>query len=867
MSKPNPIPPVENKNSVVHFWAKTTEDGRPGVSVIQHMLDVGSVAQCLAETTPALLSRFNLQSNEVAALAALHDLGKISPGFQRKCEAWLTENHLEKIALNNAWSSLESDHGKTSLRAIQRFLTQKQFSRKSAKFLAAILASHHGRLKRSYETDAMAQKGIAATETRSGIDWEGEWHKAATEVFQHFDIRSAIELVDEKNGLWWLAGLTSVADWIGSNERFFSSAIRSEKDTLNTKAKSALSIVGFEEIKIKPGLSFKELFGFVPNEMQQASSAHIKSPGTYVIEAPMGMGKTEAALGVAYNLLQSGSATGIYFALPTQATSNRIHIRFDEFIKKISPDSPQTRLIHGNSWLMQEVNVPKFSSAGGDERENIPNGYDWFASSKRALLAPFGVGTIDQALLAVIAAKHFFVRQYALAGKVLILDEIHTYDIYTGTLLDELVKNAESLGCTVIVLSATLTSERREELISLGDSDQSTAACYPLISGKNQFNENILISSTPPTDKQVALNFEDKETCEEEALNLAREGGVVLWICNTVDNAQKQFECFSAKTQSAQIKLGLLHSRFPFQRRAELEEEWMELLGKEGKGRCGSILVSTQIVEQSVDIDADLLVTELAPTDMILQRIGRLWRHKRVSRPIDYAQVFILKENLALQELRTADVNKIEKCLGSKAKVYSPYVLLRSLEVLSERSQIRIPSQIRALIERTYENVDNIPIAWEELLQTQLGKQSAYRYLALRNTSIWSNPTLRDEEGAQTRLNEMPTVLLVLVSGIEESKNVIVQMFDGETIEFSPLDFSIDIARKTHRNIVKAPEYCFDFEKKPNLFDRYLYGKYVVGVIGEDGRIVAKGIKSDYALSYDPHYGLLIDKISTKEAS
>ena len=424
------------------FWAKTTSDGKPGITVFSHMINVGYVAQCLAEKSPGILNRFCLLVNEIGSLAALHDIGKISPGFQRKCEAWLEKNGLTEIASNGCWdTTTESDHGKISHSAIQDFLMQQGIPKRAGKYLATILGAHHGRIKFPPNNRGIRPPLIKQiTETQSGINWQQERLNCAQNIWQHFNTGNDLESFDGDNpALWWLAGLTSVADWIGSDERFFPADTVSNADEPNLAAQKALETIGLTLPAIKRDLSFEQLFGFPPNEMQIKTLATVTGPGVYVVEAPMGMGKTEAALGAAYQLLACGKANGIYFALPTQATSNRIHLRMNDFLQQISTTATHSRLIHGNSWLLNE-NLgyrPSITAQKEKSADDARTGRDWFASAKRALLAPFGVGTVDQALLGVVAAKHFFVRHFALAGKVVILDEVHSYDLYTGTLIDK----------------------------------------------------------------------------------------------------------------------------------------------------------------------------------------------------------------------------------------------------------------------------------------------------------------------------------------------------------------------------------------------------------------------------------------------
>jgi len=857
---------------MTHFWAKTSADGMPGISVFEHMMNVGCVACCIAETSSEILERFHLQPSVVGALAALHDLGKISPGFQRKCEEWLKENDLVTIARNGCWdTAMETDHGKVSHAAIQTFLLENGIDPKTAKYLSTVLGAHHGRLNPPNDRGYRPQKAIA--EAHSHIDWNIERMANARMVWDRFiEGRIPFSLSDTSPSLWWLAGLTSVADWIGSDERFFPSN-HTEKPINKTDAViHALDIIGFRKTEIVPGLSFHDLFHdseepekkWVSNEMQEKTLATVCGPGVYVVEAPMGMGKTEAALWSAYNLLASGKATGIYFALPTQATSNRIHLRMTNFLSRIAPENPANRLIHSNSWLMENDCVihPTATDKQGASFDDARMGRDWFASAKRALIAPFGVGTVDQALLGVVAAKHFFVRHFALAGKVVIIDEVHSYDLYTGTLIDKLITTLEGLGCTVIVLSATLSGKRRAQIVSHPeDAEGEGGQPYPLITGRNEGRMLKPVAAAPPKSRTVKIDFITRENADKEAIMVARNGGVVIWICNTIDAAQKQYRRFPESIKK-EFPIGLLHSRVPFWLREELEKEWMERLDKDGKTRCGCILSSTQIVEQSVDLDADLLISELAPTDMLLQRLGRLWRHEREQRPVDEARLCIIKEEKSLEEFKSMQPKAIIKALGSKAYVYAPFVLLRTLEIWKKQSKeqggVSIPSQIRQLIESTYQERKNEPDSWCQLFNDWFGTESAKKIIAFRNCNLWQ-VALEDEEGVQTRLNEMPTVPVVLCQSLNKQEAVFI---DGSSVNLEGDKFRLTTAQGIHKNLVKVPEYCFDNIEPCPFFTTYLYGKQSVGVIEENDIVKVSGLKEGIELFYSNEFGLIIEKSS-----
>lgn len=308
------------------------------------------------------------------------------------------------------------------------------------------------------------------------------------------------------------------------------------------------------------------------------------------------------------------------------------------------------------------------------------------------------MGTIDQALMAVMNVKHGFVRTFGLAGKVVILDEVHTYDSYTGTLLDALVKELNKLHCTVIILSATLTQNRRATFLN---SNTCTHKAYPLISAKPKDSPSHELEVEPIPNKNVQIVLQnDFKTAESEALLRAEQGQQVLWIENTVAEAQAIYRQLKAKEMN--IEVGLLHSRFLKTDRETNEEHWVQLFGKEGhmdRPKKGRILVGTQVLEQSLDIDADFLITRICPTDMLLQRLGRLWRHEETNglRPEGAKnEAWILAPSLetAIENPKTA--------FGKTANVYLPYVLCRTLEVWQDRHEVSIPSQIRDLIEQTY---------------------------------------------------------------------------------------------------------------------------------------------------------------------
>ncbi len=319
---------------MIEFWAKTVMtragDMVPGITVRDHCLNVGCVAEALIAAVPQSLRA--LLPSGAATLAALHDVGKISPGFQRKCAAWLVEQNLTVAAQTERWVRAEPDHSKVSQFTLQHVLQEQTgISTSDAALWAAAVGMHHGAPHWRGEWKAAARSGIPADD-----EWEKKRRELTAELATVFGSPGPLPHVEleDFSRLWETAGLITVADWIGSDETFFSPAraeIPAKPQTVRAAAKQALERIGMQPARFTPGLSFQQLFGFPPNDLQSAAIEVIRRPGVYVIEAPMGVGKTEAALAAAYQLMCDGHASGLYFALPTQATSNRIHERVATF--------------------------------------------------------------------------------------------------------------------------------------------------------------------------------------------------------------------------------------------------------------------------------------------------------------------------------------------------------------------------------------------------------------------------------------------------------------------------------------------------------------------------------------------------------
>lgn len=844
-------------NPKTNGWAKTDSKNSPGLSVFEHCRHVGYVALELIRQSRNI-PHAEISQLTAAIIVGIHDVGKWSPSFLHMCTQWLERENLTLEAKREDWEAQKSTrHEKHSQDSIQLLFQYRGFEQAEAVAWGMVAGAHHGKM---HSPDKNTPKDI---EYKLTDKWHCERHQIIEAIEIEFDNKISPVGINKKDPIVaWLMGLTSVADWIGSDEHYFPIEKGLSSADSQKSAKRAVEHIGLSKPNINSNLSFKEIFGFNANDMQQKSLAVITEPGIYVIEAPMGLGKTEAALACTYQLLHTGQASGLYFALPTQLTSNRIHLRVKEFIEKITSNADKTRLAHANAWLEDDYYQPRpvqttLKQANGDATVSR----DWFASAKRALLANFGVGTIDQALMSIVAVKHFFVRRFALAGKVIIIDEVHSYDYFTGTLIKCFCDELQKLGCTIIILSATLLPNVRNKLISADDSEI-TNDNYPLITGRTSRGNLIAPQSSIATPKlAVKRIFKHQDCLISDAIQIAKQGARVLWVCNTVNAAQEVFN--QLPIDESEFETGLLHSRFPHFSRQKQEKYWMGRLGKNDKSDIGCILVSTQIVEQSVDIDADLLISELAPMDMLLQRMGRLWRHmedrKLEDRPVEQPEIWIVEETKSLAELKQENSHEIKKILGVKEKIYQAYILLKTYEALHEFENIELSdkkgnSDIRKLLQLTYENEFNDPESWEDLQGDVKGTEYAERKLAVSNTRLFSQMALDDEEGKQTRLIEIETMPLLIATEITPDK---VTLLNGANIVM-PIDkFNIKEARAIHENIVRV--HAWPYEQITNKADLsfYLKGEHCLALLGEGNQLIIDGLKNDMAIQWNETLGII----------
>ena len=819
-------------------YAKTAQDNTPGITVVDHLINVAQVCHVLCQYFPKRL----VSLGKIAVFAAaLHDVRKVSPGFQLKYFRQAVESHLPEFKTRSI-DGFCTDHSQTGGCALWQFFDQNAHEPPLFAWVAAV---HHGGIREK----------ISPTDTGTvygGPLWSKEREMLIQEMTSNYPVPSPMNLSPWERD--FIAGMVTLADWIGSDETFFPPDQSLGRKGATQAAQNALKACGLTQPKIRPGLSFQELFGFPPYDTQDTFAKAVTGHGIYVLEAPMGMGKTEAALYAAYTLISKGEANGFFFGLPTRLTSDRVFQRVQDFLNRISVGNHTPKLVHGTAWLSEYL-------IGG---EDLAPGNAWFTPRKRALLHPFVVGTIDQALMAVLRIKHHFVRTFALAGKVIILDEVHSYDGYTGTFLDTLTQALSDLGATVIILSATLTAQRRAAFFT--ETTPKEIPNYPLITGPDTS-----IAAPPPPSTILEVSFHDLDSAgvADIAVTTAQTGQCVLCIANTVAQAQGWHDKIQASMNQGNFQIGLLHSKFPVFQRSEIEDLWMNRLGKKGERPKGCILIATQVVEQSVDIDADFLITELAPTDMLLQRMGRLWRHARPYRPCKTPKTWIIVPDLT----PARDTEALYELLGlANAKVYSPWVLYRTWQVWRNKSTIQLPAHIRELLESTYKPLDSqaspmeiqlydeFQVMGKKLSQTAKSRISTTEHMA----------QAEDKEDFPTRYSDLPTCQVLLVRSLDNDigSSADLTLADGSQIHVDQWTHNRDIAVKIHSNLLTIASYLVNrFWKKEDKFEflnKYIYGpcpvmEWDVGT----GTIRIQGRRTDF--KYSSHKGLFRKETSADD--
>lgn len=794
-----------------NIWAKssTTEEGR-WHPLILHMLDVAAAADAIIAREPnttreRLAEVIGLEWHQarpwLLLLIACHDLGKGCPGFQYK---WRNLSDLD----GGPSPDTTINHAFVSQVELLPLLLELGWPEETAELVADAVGCHHGERAgantiSNLEGNRRALGKLEWCEARRAI------FEALTEVFAPAKPPTKTTLTGPDFML--LAGLTSFADWIGSNELYFPFGSPEDCDDLpgwfETRrachGEAALDAIGWmpRSPLTVTSKAFAEVFGFPPRPLQQAMADAldaIDQPAILLIEAPMGEGKTEAALYAHLELQRRLGHRGLYIALPTKATGNAMFGRVLKFLDGQNCTRPlDLQLLHGGALLNDAYQQLKpdgifDATTGGGVRAG-----EWFTHKKRALLSEYGVGTIDQALLTILPVRHQFVRLWGLANRVVVFDEIHAYDAYTGTLLLHLLGWLLALGSSVVLLSATLPPQIRRQLAELtGTKAPEQEAAYPRLSvyQAGRAVRQIMFDATP--ERRLRLTIAPV-TADLPAIKTALDqrlapGGHALALLNTVQRAQQLYQDYGkgdpllidgqpvGKRLADGTEVYLFHARFPADQRQRREDAVLKVFGPPATGETGArigrkILIATQVAEQSLDLDFDLIATDLAPIDLLLQRAGRLWRHQRGTRPL-------AEPVLILAGLAEDPPPSFGKPLWWSA-VYREDVLLRTRSLLRDKPALQLPDEIDLLVAAVYEEEIGVAEALEARLdramQDALGINYAHvgaahqAIIGLPDDGSWktsANFTLYDDDEpgvhptlkAKTRLGDDSIVVIPL---------------------------------------------------------------------------------------------------------
>lgn len=813
------------------FWAKSDRENPQRIHLLEHhMADVGACFEALL-AQPTIRQRLAQAGKlndiapviaaRLAVLAAIHDIGKVNIGFQTRI--WQESDfpadtryprsagHIADLipvlsgedditakwffdALGWWWDAVESwdNRGGETVCAL---------------FVAAL--SHHGRpvnLGESRSKNPAIWRSFGVLHPQRGVERIGrlvrDWFPAAwtsggsplpsIPAFQHMFL-----------------GLCMLADWIGSDETHFPFCDEPRDDYMQTarhKAQCAVSEIGlniesqrnaFHALPALP--NFDTLFNIpnaAPNSIQQATRAVPLDERLVIIESETGSGKTEAALWRFAHLYQARRVDGLYFALPTRAAASQMHARITRFIAGLFPEEvgPEPVLAvpgYVRAGTATGGHLPKYEVWWDDHPDILTVKRRWAAeSAKRYLAAQIAVGTVDQAMLAALQVKHAHMRAACLSRNLLVVDEVHASDPYMRVILEALLRVHIGAGGYALLMSATLGSVARSRWLSATSSSVantppslSAAIVTPYPAVTTRTGEPTIDVKENGREKTVRVeaisDMGDFTQVAQRALHAARAGAKVLVVRNTVQYAidtQQTLEATIDQNESDLLYacrgiLTLHHGRFAREDRLALDKAVEAQIGKD-RSPGGRIIVGTQTLEQSLDIDADLLVTDLCPMDVLLQRIGRLHRHQRENRPAGYATprcIVLIPKGDDLSPLLSKGPGR--NGLGPHGFVYEDLrVLEATRRLILHYPEWRIPEMNRELVERTTHPdalkaiTDELDDAWQ-IHATQMTGETLAKNLTAKSALVHYDKSFfgednrevvfgSDEERIRTRLGD-----------------------------------------------------------------------------------------------------------------
>jgi CRISPR-associated endonuclease/helicase Cas3 len=708
------------------LWAKRHPRNEPSLfwhPLADHCFDVAACASALMES-PFVQARLSALSGQTSfpgiwrkrltVLAFLHDFGKANRSFQ--C---LRGSHIAEGAYLAKIPELCRQAGLHSI---------DPWSPGGAAFLASVALAHHG-APPDFDRVANFHESWRTEGASAPIEAVADLVRQARDHWPDAFDEGGAPLPDEDSPFWHgFLGLLQLADWLGSDRADDAFPFTEKEDSARLpfaldRARKLLSLIGFGADEVRNSLEgplvFDRLADFAPSDIQLAVA---EAPGPVVIlEAETGAGKTEAALWRFVKLFHQGKVDGLYFALPTRVAASQIHQRVTDAVKRLfGANAPEVLRAVPGDVRMNEASARRladFDTQWSDEPGEELRRARWAAEQpKRFLAATIAVGTIDQALLGAVRVKHAQMRSFSLSRSLLVVDEVHASDFYMERLLSNLLDQHQRAGGEALLLSATLGAGARTRLL-LGDGHKSrkkvptpadaAQQAYPSLAWREDGDVRLVGKESRGRTKTVEVAplalIADPASLAARALHAAEAGTRVLVVRNTVKDAVAVARALEnlAPDHKALFSLDgvatLHHGRFARVDRARLDEEIERRLGK-GVAAKPLVLVGTQTLEQSLDIDADLLICDLAPIDVLLQRIGRLHRHDRTDRAKTFATP--RAEILIPEDFGAALAAKERRGPHGFGSVYENLLALAAAkETIGAGAVWTIPAMNRALVE------------------------------------------------------------------------------------------------------------------------------------------------------------------------
>lgn len=822
---------MSNTKLYYKYWGKAKPEGEAGPAyhlLPYHCLDVAAVGWLwLAPDKPVckqMAEHLQVEPEWLrcwfAFCLALHDLGKFARAFQG-----LRTDLSDKLVKPNPRMTYSERHDSLGFALWRDVLQDKlaqHFPPDEAAWISKIdpwleiVTGHHGMPPKL--SGIHVGKFFEADDEQAAFAFGKDMLDC---LLTDFDFQPLAEknLGKRLKPLsWQLAGIAVLADWLGSNQENFAYCDKpiplAEYWQSIALPKAAQALCGLPQPPVAgPFESVQTLFPFIrkPTPLQRyaAEESLTDQPQLFILEDVTGAGKTEAALILTQRLLALGLADGLYIGLPTMATANAMYQRLGKVYRSFyeTGEQPSLVLAHGARELSQafrdsvllaeQVHTDADYQTGRLEpdQELSATAYcnAWLADSrKKALLADVGVGTLDQVLLAVLPARHQSLRLLGLGRKVLLVDEVHAYDSYMQKLLSALLEAHARQGGCAILLSATLPQTMRENLtaafhrgLGLEAPGLTYPAAYPLATHTPAETAEQAIATRTEVKRRVGV---ERLGSEDEVIakirQSAEQGQCVCWIRNTVKSARQAYQTLRSAGVAAE-RLSLFHSRFAMIDRQAVENRTLQNFGEQSdyKQRHGRILIATQVVEQSLDLDFDVLISDLAPIDLLIQRAGRLRRHIRdrhgnrlrgAGATDDRGEpVFYL---YAPKPSEDANADWLKPDHAGTQAVYPHVGQLWLSARLLEKGSFAMPDDARELIEGVYsdEAQVEIPLALQEASFDAEGKTMVQRSMAdlnglkLDKGYTWKSGDWDEETRIPTRLSEEESIsvaLAVLVDG------------------------------------------------------------------------------------------------------